>query len=116
MNGAGENFDLTNDANILAINSPQKSVGGPYKVVFKDIEERWVIVAMDWTTDFGTSPVLGIRWFWNEGGNPVSTGHAVWFVIPDGLSAGVLDKLPLVPKFRRKIDDFLAGVITGEQL
>lgn len=54
---AGETFDLTSDSNILNLKSPRASVGGPYTVVFKNLEERWAIVAMDWDEE----PRLAIR-------------------------------------------------------
>jgi hypothetical protein len=37
---AGEEFDLSDDAGILAIKSPQDSVKGPFRVVFKSVDER----------------------------------------------------------------------------
>ncbi|RKR05166.1 hypothetical protein C8C83_4499 [Flavobacterium sp. 90] len=109
---AGEKFDLTNDSNILGINSPKASVGGPYKVVYKNIDERWVIVAMNWNKE----PCLGIRWFWGGGGNPFSSANPIWLVIPNSLSNSILNGLPLDFKFYSKIVDFLAGKISGNKI
>lgn len=105
----GIKFDLTNDANILALKSPKKSVGGPYKVIYKNIEERWAIVAMEWDGN----PCLGMRWFWGGGGNPFSNANPIWLVIPDSLSNSILNGLPLNFKFYSKVNDFLAGKIPG---
>lgn len=109
---AGENFDLTNDNSILSLNSPKASLGGPYKVVYKNQDERWVIVAMDWDGE----PRLGIRWFWGNGGNPFSSGNPIWLVIPSALSNSILNGLPLDFQFYIQIVDFLAGKISGTQL
>jgi hypothetical protein len=66
MTLGGETFPLDDDSKILELNSPQSRVRGPYVVVFKELEERWAIVAMDWEG----KPRLGIRWFWGNNGNP----------------------------------------------
>ncbi|KQS93013.1 hypothetical protein [Chryseobacterium sp. Leaf394] len=109
---AGQSFNLTIDSNILTLNSPKASVGGPYKVVYKNIDERWVIVAMDWELE----PRLAIRWFWGNGGNPFSSGNPTWLVIPSSLSNSILNGLPLDFKFHSRLVDFLAGRITGSQI
>lgn len=109
---SGANFDLTDDAAILKINSPQNSVGGPYRVVYKDIVDRWVIVAFDWNGE----PRLGIRWFWDSKGNPLSTGYPIWFVMPTPLYKSTLNGLPLDIKARNEIEKFLLGEINGSQL
>lgn len=109
---AGKDFDLTNDDNILSLNSPRASVGGPYKVVFKNIDERWVIIAMDWDGE----PRLGMRWFWGNGGNPFSSGNPIWLVVPSSLSNSILNGLPLDFKFYSRILEFLSGKILGSQL
>lgn len=109
---AGENFDLTNDNNILSLNSPKASVGGPYRIVYKNLEERWVIVAMDWNEE----PRLAMRWFWGNGGNPFSSGNPTWLVIPSSLSNSILNGLPLNFMFYSRIVDFLAGKTHGNQL
>jgi hypothetical protein len=108
----GENFNLEKDEEILKINSPKNSCEGPYVVVFKCINERYAIVALDWNN----SPGLGIRWFWGKSGNPTSRGKATWFVIPKGLDNTILNGLPLSMSFRNKINRFLTREITGEQL
>ncbi|MEM7656578.1 MAG: hypothetical protein AAF399_10650 [Bacteroidota bacterium] len=109
---SGVTLQLNNDQNILAINSPKDRVGGPYKVVYKDTVDRWAIVALDWEG----KPTLGIRWFWGNGGNPFSSGHPIWLVIPSQLLHTTLTGLPLAYGFRKKIEDFLAGKISGSQL
>ena len=109
---AGERFDLRDNKAILKINSPQKSVGGPYTIVHKDIDERYVIVALGWNND----PALGIRWFWDAAGNPISRGYPTWFIIPSGLYDSILKDLPIKYKLRRKIDEFLQGKISGNEL
>jgi hypothetical protein len=108
----GEIFDLEIDANILAINSPKSCVDGPYKIVYKHIEERWVIIALDWNGQ----PRLGIRWFWDKSGNPISRGYPTWFVIPPSMSNTILNGLPLDFVFRSIIVDFLANKISGKDL
>ena len=108
----GIQFDLKDDSKILKINSPKCSVGGPYKVVYKNINERWVIIAFDWEKQ----PRLGIRWFWGNGGNPFSSAHATWLVIPTELNIAILNGLPLDTKFRNRIELFLNGSISGKDI
>lgn len=112
IKNGGENFDLGNDNEILSINSPQRNVGGPYVVVHKDMKDRWAIVAMNWDKE----PVLGIRWFWGEGGNPRSTTYSTWLVVPSSLSMNMLSGLSLEPSLRSKLEDFLSGKIDGSKL
>lgn len=112
MRGTGQSFPIEKDAEILKINSPRASLGGPYAVVFKNIEERWAIVAMTWDDN----PCLGIRWFWGGGGNPFSSGNGTWLVVPTNLSKGILASLPIDHKFAGKLDDFLCGKVEGEKL
>ena len=108
----GEDFPLVNDSKILEIKAPQASVGGPYVVVYKDVVERWAIVAMDWDEE----PRLGIRWFWSTGGCPLSNLKPIWLVVPPSLSRNMLSGLPLDHIFSGKLDEFLTGKITGVQL
>ena len=109
---SGEKSNLSDDNEILKINSPRDNVGGPYIVVYKCIKARWAIVAMEWDDD----PRLGIRWFWGKQGHPVSTHHPVWFVVPPQLSKSILAGLPLKHAFGSKVDKFLAGDISGNDL
>ena len=111
MKNTGVHFPL-NNKDILQINSPQSSLSGPYVVVYKNLEERWAIVAFDW----GGKPHLGIRWFWGNGGNPLSSGHGTWFVIPQSLSKNILLGLPLSHSFYCKLNEFLCGKISGKEL
>jgi hypothetical protein len=108
----GEKFKLENDDEILKINSPKELLKGPYMVVYKSIEDKWVIVALRWEG----KPSLGIRWFWKKSGTPSSRGYATWLIIPSMLHNAVLNGLPLEFKIRDKINRFLAGKITGMQL
>ena len=110
---AGKDFSLEDDNKILQINSPQKHMGdSPYAVVYKNLSDRYVIVAIDWDG----KPHLAIRWFWSTMGNPTSTFQPTWFVVPTSLSRSMLSGLPLDHEFSRKIDDFLAGKIKGTEL
>jgi hypothetical protein len=108
----GENFNLESDDEVLKINSPKKSIDGPYVVVFKSVSERWAIIAMNWND----VPSLGIRWFWEKSGNPMSSSYPTWLVIPSMLLNAILNGLPLEFKFRDKLNRFLAGEISGTQL
>ncbi len=105
----GKDFDLESDDDILKINSPQTPkprVGGPYAVVYKNIEERWAIVVMKWDGE----PRLGMRWFSEYKGFPFAALHPLWFVIPPHLSKNILSGLPIEHQFSSKIDKFL---VTG---
>ncbi len=109
---AGKNFKIDDDKEILKINSPRVSVGGPYVVVYKDIIERWAIVALDWEKE----PRLGIRWFWGNAGNPFSTGHPTWLIIPPKLVISILNGLPIEFQFRKRLEDYLCGKVDGKEL
>ena len=108
----GEKLNLEKDEEILKINSPKEHCEGPYKVVFKDMNDRWAIVALTWDGN----PTLGIRWFWGEKGNPTSTGYPTWLIIPSTLHNAVLNGLPLDFSFRDKLNYFLANKIDGNKL
>ncbi len=97
---------------ILKIDSPKANLSGPHIVVFKNLEERWAIVALDWDGE----PRLGIRSFWGNGGNPFSSGHGTWFVIPPFLSKNILCGLPIDHAFSGRLESFLCGKISGAQL
>lgn len=112
MNNTGEGYSIEKDEEILKINSPRNNISGPFVVVFKNLNERWVIVALAWDQQ----PRLGIRWFWGNGGNPFSSGNGTWLVVPPSLSKGILASLPIDHAFSGQVDDFLCGKITGEEL
>jgi len=112
MTNTGQSYPIDKNGEILKINSPQSSLGGPFVVVFKNIEERWAIVAITWDG----LPRLGIRWFWGTLGQPVSMTHGTWLVIPPSLSKGILASLPLDHAFSGRLDDFLCGKIKGTEL
>jgi len=109
---AGHKFNLLSDSNILSINSPKKSVGGPYRVVYKNISERWVIVAMNWEG----KPRLGMRWFWANGGNPFSSGKPIWLVIPAELNKSILNGLSISIALNQLVERFLASELEGPEL
>lgn len=109
---AGENFNLDDDWAVLSIQSPRSSVGGPYKVIYKHLDERFAIVALDWDG----KPSLGIRWFWGPKGNPCSTGYPTWFIYPSELVYSLLNGLPLDYSERRQLDRYLSGKIQGIEL
>ena len=109
---AGEKFDLDNDSEILKLNSPKKSIDGPYKVVYKNIHERWVIVALDWDNE----PNLAIRWFWDKSGNPISRGYPTWLILPSELISSILNGLPISFRFKKKVEKFLDKEIDGNEL
>jgi hypothetical protein len=113
MKGTGDDAGFVmNDADILFINSPMDNVGGPYVVVYKDTIDRWAIVAMNWDNE----PRLGIRWFWGGNGNPTSSGHATWLVLPPLLQNSTLDTLAIGKSKEDAVKRFLNKDITGEEL
>jgi hypothetical protein len=108
----GQTFKLEDDKMILQINSPKKRLKGPYVVVYKNIIERWAIVAYDWDN----KPCLGIRWFRNTNGNPISNAYATWLVIPSTLTKIILEGLPIDDLFRDDLNRFLKKEIQGNDL
>jgi hypothetical protein len=50
---------------------------------------EWSVAEFNWQHEDGTRPRIGIRWNGNEYelGNPQSSGHATWFVLPENLIA-----------------------------
>ncbi len=112
---SGTDLDLSSkdsDTAILGIDSPRSRVGGPYVVIHKNVAERWAIVALEWEGE----PRLGMRWFWSTQGNPTSSGHPTWFIIPDPLTHGILSSLPIRYKLRYMLDEFLCGRMKGDDL
>lgn len=125
LKNAGQIFDLTNDALIFQINSPQPPMqnaggpyvtGGPYVVVIRDVPERWIIVAFDWNKE----PALGIRWFYGRNGHPNSRGYATWLVIPGRLYEPVMADLEaqgdLSNRRRILLNRFLYHGMPGDEL
>jgi len=108
----GKKCKFTNDHDILAINSPESRVNGPYLVVHKDAKQRYALVALDWDKQ----PRVGIRWFWDAVGNPQSTGYPTWTVLPNDLYRKLHGGFSLSAKNARLVEKFLAGKMTGEQL
>ncbi len=109
---SGKSLNLENNGEILAINAPKDHLTGPYVVVYKDTANRWALVAMEWDD----KRCLGIRWFWGNKGNPTSSTHPTWLVVPGELSKAILAGLAIDHVFSTKVDAFLAGDIGGEEL
>ena len=99
----GKTLNLENDAEILQIKVFKKSGVGPYLVVYKNIKDRWAIVAMDWFIGNKAEPRLGIRWFNQNVGNPQSSSKPSWLVIPPEMSKNILFGLPIEHDFYGKI-------------
>ena len=106
------------DEAILSITSPQDHVNGPYAVIYKNEEELWAVVALDWDK----APTLGVRWFsppsedQTKGGNPTSRNFPTWLIVPGPLHKAILAGLPLnVPTYDHVLQ-FLTGAISGEEL
>ena len=116
---AGNSFQLVSNPNtgysasheILQIDSPRNRVDGPWLVVHKNVEDRWVIVLLHWSDNKSSmsKPCLGIRWFHGSQGTPSVRQYATWLIIPDDLTNAVLDKLPLSPQKRQVINEVLLG-------
>ncbi len=81
-------------------------------MVYKTIPQRWAIVALHW----GDEPRLGIRWFWDSNGNPISTGYPTWFIIPSLLQYTILLSLPIENKLKDDVNLFLVGGLNGKNL
>ncbi|MFT8464808.1 hypothetical protein [Acetobacter syzygii] len=49
------------------------------------VSKWWSMAYGTWTDENGSRAVLAQRWNGEEGekGNPISSGHATWFVLPD---------------------------------
>ena len=109
---ANEDKVKLDDSRIFGVTSPRDRLGGPYEVVYKDENDLWAIVALDWDG----KPRLGMRWFWTEIGNPSSTGYPTWMIIPSALSKSILNGLPLTYEHLTKIEMFLRGDMEGEEL
>ncbi len=102
---AGTTFPLDSNADILQIDSPKNRADGPWLVIHKNTDDRWVIVLMHWDN----KPCLGIRWFYGAQGTPSIRQYATWLIIPCDLTNAVLDKLPLSPQKRQVINEVLLG-------
>ena len=100
------------DRDILSIDSPKLKTDGPYVVIFKDEENRWAIVALDWEKE----PRLGMRWFWGERGYPHSRQFRTWFHIPCELTNSILNGLPIRHDQLALVQKYLVGEIDGPTL
>jgi hypothetical protein len=109
---AGKDFNLEDDDSILQFKSPINLVGGPYSIVYKNVEERIVIVAME----FDGQPCLGIHLFKDETGWPSSRGIPVWCaVLQDDLSK-LLQYFEFEPGISESLYGFLNGKVKGQDL
>ena len=99
--------------NLLLIKSPRGSVGGPWAVISRDMDNNLGIVALSWDGN----PRLGIRWvFKGEGGYPNPRGYPAWHVLQPCLNKCILDQLKIRGELRKNVDKFLGGDISGEDL
>ncbi len=114
---AGQFFSMSNK-DILSINSPRRNVRGPWLVIHKDMSKRWAIVALHWKKDgeIKDSPGLGIRWFHRTHGTPSARANATWFILPDELVDGILDKISPTPQLREKVNNILLNKYSDEEL
>jgi len=69
--------------------SPRSHVGGVIEVIHDPGENRMSVARILWKDEGVTNEVVATRWNGNSDqplGNPVSHGHATWFVV-DGYAA-----------------------------
>lgn len=63
-------------------------------------ESNWSAAEGQWLDDGPWSEVLAIRWNGNADapiGNPQSTGHATWFIVPSALEGSVREAIARLP-------------------
>jgi transposase-like protein len=117
MGKGGINCNMFNDNEILLVDSPktgERTIGGPYMVVTKDLEKRSAIVAM---LDLAKQPCLGQHIFSGNNGTPTALGHPVWEFIGKTEELEILSSLD--QKAKEIFADFLNDKedrITGEEL
>lgn len=118
VKNAGILFKLEDNKEILSIDSPRKSLYGPWLVVYKDLSERWAIVVLHWKGNPSKpeEPCLGIRWFYGNQGTPSVRSYATWLIIPKELADSIVDKLPLPAQHRQRVNDILLGKYTTDEL
>jgi hypothetical protein len=76
-----------------------------------DMGTHWSLALGRWTDEDGTRPVLAQRWD-GEGeakGMPISTGHPVWFVVPDETYKLFVDS-EFVPHVKRSFVKAILGL------
>ena len=103
-------MNVLNDDIIMRVASPKDKVEGPFMIIWKTC--NWAIVALN----YDGNPRLGIRWFIGENGVQQSRGMATWFILPEEICGSVIAGLPLHPKKKKTIEDFLIGAIQGDKL
>jgi len=116
---AGEHFDLNDNQRILTINSPQSKIKERmHVVVHKNMEERWVIVALDYSDNDSGNPRLGLRWFWDTLGYPNTMQYATWIILPVSLSEALLNgkAFGLSQEKISLLKEFLDSKISGSEL
>lgn len=71
------------------VRSPQDTLSD-LKVVYDAGD--WSVAEFTWKHDDGARRRVGIRWNGNENelGNPQSSGHATWFLLPENLIAELI--------------------------
>jgi hypothetical protein len=69
------------------VRSPKERIR-ELRVIYTNREEGWSIAEIDWyhRSDDEWRWRVGMRWDGEEGelGNPQSSGHPTWFVVPEG--------------------------------
>jgi hypothetical protein len=82
------------------VRSPKKSVRD-VEVVFNSKPEQysWSVATLRWNDE----PSVGIRWNGNKKekgskGNPQSSGHSTWFIVPPALQQIILRKVKSLAK------------------
>jgi hypothetical protein len=68
------------------VGSPQDRIRD-LRVVYSDVDGNWSIAEMTWCNHAGQwARRIGMRWNGKDGelGNPQSSGHPTWFLLPDG--------------------------------
>lgn len=69
------------------VRAPKDRIRNP-RVIYTNPDEAWSIAEMEWrdTDTDRWSLRVGMRWDGREGelGNPQSSGHPTWFLLPEG--------------------------------
>jgi hypothetical protein len=106
---AGKDFNLENDDLILQLKSPVGRVDGPYSIVYKSVDERLVVVAME----FDGQPCLGVHLFKDKIGWPASRGIPTWCVVLPDNAYELLKYFEFEPDISESLHGFLSKKIKG---
>jgi hypothetical protein len=109
---AGKDFNLEGDDLILRSDPSANRIGGPYSIVYKNVEERAVIVAME----FDGRPRLGFHFFQDEIEWPSSGQIPLWCVISQDDSSKLLQYFEFEPGISESLYGFLNGKFNGKDL